>query len=206
MKFSGRYTLGSLLLCCVAVFDTRVALLYGPGIGAKDLRQPQEGCHIILSSLSLQDLELLYLSDAYREEEGDLSPIKTVNNVLPSRNCAQLGRHSRHRLVYLFFVHPRHHGTEGAEMIGRGLVAVRQALKYHSQLGLVDISVGLHGDLRDVVFGVCLFHFDDFLRGLSVFIEVCQRVVSLGYFRDDQLLVTGPFPLQESSLAKHRHP
>ena len=195
MELSGRSTLGSSLLCCVAVFDAHVALLYGPGIGAKDLCQPQEGCNIILSSLSLQDLEFLYLPDAYRKEEGDLSPIKTVDNVLPSLNCAQLGRHSRCRLVYLFFIHPRHHGTEGAEMIGRGLVAVRQALKYHSQLGFVDVSIGLHGDLREVVFGVCLFHFDDFLCGLSIIVEVCQWVVCLGYFSDDQLFITGPLPL-----------
>ena len=85
-------------------------------------------------------------------------------------------------------------------MIGCGLVAVRQALKYRSQLGFVDISVGLHGDLREVVFGVCLFYFDDFLRGFSVVVEVCQWVISLGYFSDDQLLVAGPLPLQESSL------
>ena len=91
-------------------------------------------------------------------------------------------------------------------MIGRSLVAVRQALKYRSQLGFVDVSVGLHGDLREVVFGVCLFHFDDFLRDLSVVIEVGQWVVSLGYFSEDQLLIAGPLPLQESSLAKHRHP
>ena len=147
MELSGRFTLGSSLLCCVAVFDARVALLYGLGIGAKDLCQPQEGCNIIFSSLLLQDLEFLYLSDAYHEEKGDLSPIKTVDNVLPSLNCAQLGRHSRCDLVYLFFVHSRHHGTESAEMIGRGLVAVHQALKYRSQLSFVDISVGLHGDL-----------------------------------------------------------
>ena len=57
-----------------------VALLYGPGIGAKDLRQPQEGCNIILSSFPLQDLEFLYLSDAHREDEGDLGP---------DQNCRQ---------------------------------------------------------------------------------------------------------------------
>ena len=134
-------------MCCVAVFDACVALLYCPGIGAKDLRQPQEGCNIILCSFPLQDLELLYLLDAHHEEEGNLGPIKTVDNVLPSLNCAQLGRHSRCRLIYLFFVHPHHHGTESAEMIGRGLVAVRQALKHRSQLSFVDVSVGLHGDL-----------------------------------------------------------
>ena len=203
---SGRSTLRSLLLCREGVFDACVALLYGPGIGAKDLHLPQEGCNIILHSFPLQDLELLYLSDAHREEEGDLGPIKTIDNVLTSLNCAQLGRHSHCRLVYLFFVHPRHHGTESAEMIGRGLVAVHQALKHRSQLSFVDVSIGLHGDLREVVFRVSFFHFDDFLHGLSIVIEVCQRVVSLGYFCDDQLLVTGPLPLQESSLAKHRCP
>ena len=161
-------------MCRVAVFDACVALLYGPGIGAKDLRQPQEGCNIILRSFPLQDLELLYLSDAHREEEGDLGPIKTIDNVLPSLNCTQLGRHSRCCLVYLFFVHPRHHGTESAEMIGRSLVAVRQALKHYSQLSFVDVSIGLHGNLREVVFGVSFFHFDDFLHGLSVVVEVCQ--------------------------------
>ena len=199
----GRSTLRSSLLCRVTVFDACVALLYGPGIGAKDLCQPQEGCNIILRSFPLQDLELLYLSDAHREEEGDLGPIKSIDHVLPSLNCTQLSRHSRCHLVYLFFVHPRHHGTESAEMIGRGLVAVRQALKHRSQLSFVDVAVGLHRDFREVVFGVSFFHLDDFLRGLSIVVEVCQRVVSLGYFRDDQLLVAGSLPLQESSLAKH---
>ena len=80
-------------------------------------------------------------------------------------------------------------------MIGRGLVAVRQALKYCSQLGFVDVSVWLRGDLWEVVFGVCLFNFDDFLRGFGIVIEVCQRVVSLGYFSNDQLFVAGPLPL-----------
>ena len=80
--------LRSLLLCRVTVLDACVALLYGSGIGAKDLRQPQEGCNIILHSFPLQDLEFLYLSDAHREEEGDLGPIKTIDNVLPSLNCA----------------------------------------------------------------------------------------------------------------------
>ena len=51
LELSGRSTLGSLLLCCVAVFDAHVALLYGLGIGAKDLPPPQEGCNITLSSL-----------------------------------------------------------------------------------------------------------------------------------------------------------
>ena len=182
-------------MCCVAVFDACIALLYGPGIGAKDLRQPQEGCNIILSSFPLQDLEFLYLSDAHHEEVGDLGPIKPVDNVLPSLNCAQLGRHSCCHLVYLFFIHPRHHGTESAGDDWPCLVAVRQALKYRSQLSCVDVSVGLHGDLREVVFGVGFFHFDDFLRGFSVVVEACQRVISLGYFSDDQFFVAGPLPL-----------
>ena len=190
-------------MCCVAVFDACIALLYGPGIGAKYLRQPQEGCNIILRYFPLQDLELLYLLDTHRKEEGDLGPIKTVDNVLPSLNCAQLSHHSRCHLVYLFFVHPRHHGTKSAEMIGRGLVAVCQALKHRSQLSFVDISIRLHGYLREVIFGVSFFHFDGFLRGFSVVVEVCQRVVSLGYLCDDQFFIAGPLPLYESSLAKH---
>ena len=89
-------------------------------------------------------------------------------------------------------------------VIGRGLVAVCQALKHRSQLSFVNVSVGLHRDLREVVFGVGFFDLDDFLCDLSIIVEVCQWVIPLGYFCDDQLLVAGPLPLQESSLAKHR--
>ena len=106
----------------------------------------------VTSSLALFPFRILN-SSIFRMPT--VSPIKTVNNVLPSLDCAQLGPYSRCCLVYLFFVHPHHHGTEGAEMIGCGLVAVCQALKYRSQLGFVDVSVGLHGDLREVIFGVC---------------------------------------------------
>ena len=56
-SFRGGSCWGPCSCACVVVLDARVALLYGPGIGAKDLRQSQEGSNIVLSPLPLQDLE-----------------------------------------------------------------------------------------------------------------------------------------------------